>query len=81
MVANQSDPGWNSGLSSDSWWQRSAINAKFTDECVKNVLAKKMFPNGLNMGLPLWVWVEKTLFMEWKQTDSPVKKSSGHSGQ
>ena len=38
---------------------------KFTEEWVmymeKHVLVKKMFTNELNMGLPLWTWVKKTV--------------------
>ena len=34
MVANQSVPGLNRGLSSDFWRLRRANHVKFTEECV-----------------------------------------------
>ena len=64
-------------FSSNLWWLRSAKHVKFTVSCEmyteNHVLIKKMFTNGLNIGLPFRAWVKKW-FMEWKHTDFPVKK-------
>ena len=55
----------NRGLLSNIWWLRSAKLVKFTEKCVmgieKHVLVKKIFSKELNISLPLWVWVKKTV--------------------
>ena len=48
----------NRSLSSNFWWLRSANNVKFTEESVivygkAGFSEKKIFTNGLNIGLPL----------------------------
>ena len=52
MVAHQSTPGLNRGLSSNFWWLRSISHVKFTEEGVmymkKHVLVNKIFTNRLN---------------------------------
>ena len=52
-------------LSSDFWWLRSANHVKFIEEFVmcigKQVLVRKFFTKGLNVSLPLQIWVEKTV--------------------
>ena len=51
----QNVPSLNRGLS-NLWWLRSINYVKFTKECAmwmdKHVLIRKIFTNGLNMGLP-----------------------------
>ena len=60
----------NRGLSWKFWWLRNANRVKIIEKCVKctekYVLVKKIFKNGLNMGLPLWAQVEKTVY--WMET-------------
>ena len=56
----------------------------FAGECMicekKNVLVKKMFIDGLNMALPQWAWVEKTIHRVETLTFR-WRKSSGCSSQ
>ena len=54
------------GLSWNYWWLRDTNHVKFTGEWVmfleKHTLVKKnIFTNGLNMGLLLQAWMEKTV--------------------
>ena len=73
----QNDGILNRGLSSNIWWPRSANDIIFTEQCTvhtkKHILLKKLFTNGVNIGLPLQVWVKKQS-MECKHTNSLVKK-------
>ena len=61
----QGAPSLNRSLSSNLLWLRSANHVKFTEECEmftkKHVLIRKMFTNQLDMCLPLWVRVKKTV--------------------
>ena len=61
ITSNQSS--LNRGLSLDFWWLRSANYVRFREEWMmcteKYVFAWKMFTNGLNMSLPLCIWVKK----------------------
>ena len=65
MATNQSTSGLNRVLPSNFWWLRSANHVKFTENCVIStymyVLVKKMFTNGLNIGLILWAFVKNTV--------------------
>ena len=76
IAENQSAPGLNRDLSRNFLWLRSANHVKFTDEWMiykeKLVLIKNMFTNGLNMSLPQWAWVKKTV--SGVETHSLVKK-------
>ena len=60
-----SAPSLNRSLSRNFWWLKSANHVKFPDEYVmcmkKNVLVKNMFTNGLNMCLPFWTGIKKTV--------------------
>ena len=68
------------GLLSNFWWLRSVTNLKFTEENVicmeKHVLVKKC----LQMDLTCVCYYEpdsKRQLMEWKYTDSLLKKVLG----
>ena len=54
-----SAPGLNRGLPSNFCWLKSANHVKFIEECLmgveKHVLVKKIFTDGLNMGLLLQI--------------------------
>ena len=59
-------PCLNRGLSSNPWWLTSTNHVQLTEECMmcteKHVLVKKIFTNELNIVLPLWAWVKKTVY-------------------
>ena len=38
---------------------KSSKPVEFTEKFLKHILQKEMFADWLNMGLPLWAWVEK----------------------
>ena len=65
ITVNQTDCYRLEGWSSKFWWLKSGNIVKFTEECVvleEHVSVKKMFMNGLNMGLQLSAYVKKTVY-------------------
>ena len=67
MVTNQTECSRLEQCSVIKFWGiRCANHMKFIEKCVmcseKHVLVKKMFTNKLNISLPLWAWVENSVF-------------------
>ena len=89
MTENQSFPGLNKGLSLNFWCLWSFNYVEFTKECVmcmeEHILIKRVLMNGLNMGLPLWSWVEKivhgleTHWLSGKEKVPSITSKEGHS--
>ena len=62
MAANQSALDLNRSIFKFLMAEKCKSYEIYGRMCEEVYLSQKMFTNGLNMGLPLWAWVEKTVF-------------------